>query len=53
MLFHPEVKECYGQLKERLAKRFPYDSESYINGKEQLVKEIEALALNWYKGGIN
>lgn len=46
---HPDVKKSYGELKGRLAKQFPYDIESYINGKEHLVREIEVKALNWYK----
>ncbi len=46
---HPDVKESYGELKERLAKQFPYDIDSYINGKEQYVKEIELKAIRWYK----
>jgi GrpB-like predicted nucleotidyltransferase (UPF0157 family) len=50
LLFHPEVKKRYGQLKEKLVDKFPYDIESYISGKEQLVKEIEVKALEWYKG---
>ncbi|PAD21279.1 GrpB family protein [Terribacillus saccharophilus] len=50
LLVHPEVKKRYGQLKGRLAVKFPNDVESYISGKEQLVKEIEAKALEWYKG---
>ncbi|WP_044477049.1 GrpB family protein [Oceanobacillus massiliensis] len=46
---HPDVKKSYGDLKEKLAQQFPYDIESYIDGKERLVKEIEEKALNWYK----
>jgi GrpB-like predicted nucleotidyltransferase (UPF0157 family) len=46
---HPDVKKNYGELKEKLAQQFPYDIESYINGKEHLVREIEVKALNWYK----
>ena len=49
LLVHPEVKDSYGQLKEKLAEKFPYDVESYISGKEPLVKEIEVKALEWYK----
>lgn len=45
----PEVRKTYGDLKEQLAQQFPYDIESYINGKESLVKEIELQALEWYK----
>lgn len=46
---HADEKQKYGELKESLAKQFPYDMESYINGKESLVKEIEAKALDWNK----
>lgn len=47
---HPNIAKEYGELKEALAKQFPYDIESYINGKEQLASEIEREALEWYKG---
>ncbi len=53
LLRHPDVKKSYGELKERLAQQFPYDIESYINGKEHLVREIEVKALNWYKKAGN
>ncbi|SFC67432.1 GrpB domain, predicted nucleotidyltransferase, UPF0157 family [Bacillus sp. OV322] len=46
---HSDVKVSYGDLKEKLALQFPYDIESYINGKDQLVREIEKNALDWYK----
>ncbi|MFQ3546101.1 GrpB family protein [Halobacillus rhizosphaerae] len=46
---HPGEKKKYGELKEKLAKQYPYDVEAYINGKENLVKEIEAKALHWLK----
>ncbi|MFJ5768384.1 GrpB family protein [Psychrobacillus sp. NPDC093180] len=46
---HPNVKKKYGDLKESLARQFPYNIESYINGKEQLASGIERDALRWYK----
>lgn len=46
---HPNAKKKYGDLKEALAKQFPYDIESYINGKEKLASEIEGDALSWFK----
>ncbi|MEI5909591.1 GrpB family protein [Bacillus spongiae] len=46
---HPDDKKSYGELKEKLAKQYPYDIESYINGKERLIKEIEGKALDWYE----
>ncbi|WP_208587763.1 GrpB family protein [Gracilibacillus suaedae] len=48
--FHLEEKKSYGDLKEHLAQQFPYDIASYISGKERLVKEIEAKAIEWYEG---
>lgn len=44
---HPDVVKSYGDLKMKLAGQFPYDIESYINGKDQPVREIEAEALKW------
>ncbi|MGP4041122.1 GrpB family protein [Gracilibacillus sp. D59] len=48
LLNHPHEKKRYGDLKESLAQQFPYDVESYINGKESMAKEIEGKALEWY-----
>ncbi len=44
---HPDVASKYGNLKEKLSQRFPYDIESYIKGKEQLVLEIDRKAIGW------
>lgn len=46
---HPEVAKQYSDVKQDLANRFPYDAESYINGKAPLVSEIEKQALAWYR----
>ncbi|KHE69042.1 glutamate-rich protein GrpB [Halobacillus sp. BBL2006] len=46
---HPEVKKEYGNVKEKLAQRFPYDIASYIEGKADLVSSIEKRALEWYR----
>lgn len=46
---HPEDKKRYGDLKMKLAQQFPDDMESYIKGKERLVKEIERKGLTWYQ----
>ncbi len=43
----PDVAEKYGALKEELSKQFPYDIDSYIRGKNDLVQEIEKQALKW------
>lgn len=46
---HLDFAKAYGDLKENLSKRFPYDIESYIKGKEQLVLDIERKAIAWYQ----
>ncbi|QPC47874.1 GrpB family protein [Mangrovibacillus cuniculi] len=46
---HPDEAARYGQLKETLASRFPYDMAAYIDGKNDLVLEIEKKALEWYR----
>ena len=46
---HPKERKGYGELKETLARQFPNEMESYINGKDQFVKDIEFKALEWYE----
>ena len=46
---HPHDSRKYGELKEELSQRFPYNIDSYIKGKEKLVLEIERKAIAWYK----
>ncbi|MFJ8063267.1 GrpB family protein [Psychrobacillus sp. NPDC096426] len=46
---HANAAKEYADLKEALAKQFPYDIESYINGKEHLASEIEREALRWFR----
>ncbi|MEK5038673.1 GrpB family protein [Sporosarcina sp. FSL K6-3457] len=50
---HPEVAQEYGSLKEKLSRRFPYDIESYIKGKELLVSEIDRKAIAWCRMNTN
>src|SRR5699024_7933036 len=38
---HPDAVKEYGNLKKELSQCFPNEIEAYINGKEQLVSEIE------------
>ncbi|MEH7177941.1 GrpB family protein [Neobacillus vireti] len=45
---HPDVMKNYGELKEKLAKQYPYDIDSYINGKDRFAQEVEVSALNWF-----
>jgi GrpB-like predicted nucleotidyltransferase (UPF0157 family) len=44
LLDHPDIASQYSSLKEELAKCFPYDIESYVNGKNNFIKNIEAQA---------
>ncbi|MDY0406431.1 GrpB family protein [Virgibacillus sp. 179-BFC.A HS] len=46
---HPDAARKYGELKSYLAKRFPFDMDAYIEGKDSFVKELERKALAWYK----
>lgn len=46
---HLDAQISYCDLKERLAQEFSYDIDSYINGKNSHIKEIEIKALRWYK----
>lgn len=46
---HPVDLNRYGELKSKLAKLFPFDIESYINGKDKIVQEIEENAQRWKK----
>ncbi|RKD69670.1 GrpB-like predicted nucleotidyltransferase (UPF0157 family) [Sinobaca qinghaiensis] len=41
----------YGNVKEKLARQFPEDMESYINGKDAFVKNLEKKALRWFFSG--
>ena len=47
---HPDVCAEYAALKRALAARYPYDIESYCDGKADFVKKYESLALAWAEG---
>lgn len=46
---HPKEAQRYGQLKKESALNYPDDITAYIAAKASLVKEVEQLALRWYK----
>ena len=48
LMRHERVREEYASLKRQLAARFPYDIESYSDGKDEFVKRAEAEALKEY-----
>ncbi|KPN15502.1 hypothetical protein AKG37_01405 [Bacillus australimaris] len=45
----PERAKAYANKKRQLAKAYPEDMASYINGKDAIIKEIEQEAYNWSK----
>ncbi len=47
LLAHPEEAQEYSRLKEDLARRYPTDVESYMAGKDGLVKELDQKAKAW------
>jgi len=47
MIAHPKIAQKYGQLKLQLAKRYPYDSDGYMAGKEGLIQQINRKAWAW------
>ncbi|WP_335869804.1 GrpB family protein [Bacillus sp. 2205SS5-2] len=44
---HSEEAKAYGEIKVNLARKFPNDMDSYIEGKDQFVKALERRALQW------
>jgi GrpB-like predicted nucleotidyltransferase (UPF0157 family) len=47
LMAHPDEVQIYAELKERLAKQFPTDIDAYMDGKDALIKEMDAKALAW------
>ena len=45
---HDKIAREYGDLKEKLAEKYPNDIESYMDGKNDFIKKYEKLALDWY-----
>lgn len=47
------IRDLYSSLKEELAKKYPYDIESYCDAKDEFVKNIEKEAISIYKDKID
>jgi GrpB-like predicted nucleotidyltransferase (UPF0157 family) len=47
MRSHPEAAREYSELKQQLAQKYPYDIESYMDGKDGFIKEIDRKAVAW------
>lgn len=50
---HKETADEYGRLKEKLAAVFPYDIDSYCQGKDPFMKALEQQALLWYNDNFS
>lgn len=48
---HAEARAAYAELKIELAQRHPTDIVAYMDGKDGLIKRLEAEALVWYRAG--
>ncbi len=44
---HKDLADEYGDLKVKLAEKYPYDIEGYCDGKELFVRELEKKAVKW------
>ncbi len=47
MIAHPQEAQAYNRLKEELVEKFPEDIESYMEGKDGFIKEIDRRAKAW------
>lgn len=48
LIAHPDKGREYSKLKEKLANKYTYDVENYINGKSDFIEEIDRKAkLRW------
>jgi GrpB-like predicted nucleotidyltransferase (UPF0157 family) len=50
LVAHPAEAQTYSTLKQVLANEYPNDIQSYMDGKDAFIKEIEARALTWKTG---
>lgn len=47
MITHPEDAQKYSELKCKLAEKYTYNIEGYIDGKDSFIKEIDKKAAKW------
>lgn len=45
---HVKIAADYGSLKRKLATEYTYDSEGYCQSKDNYMKHLEHMALQWY-----
>lgn len=49
MIAHPEDIKIYSELKMVLARRFQWDVDGYIAGKNLYMERMEKIAVDWYR----
>jgi GrpB-like predicted nucleotidyltransferase (UPF0157 family) len=47
MIAHPEDAQKYSELKRGLARKHPYDIDSYVDGKDGFIQEMNKKAAEW------
>lgn len=47
MRSHPKTAREYSEIKQQLAQKYPYDIESYMDGKNGFIQEIDRKAAAW------
>lgn len=49
LISHPEDAKAYADLKIELAKKFSHNRMAYVESKQDHIKELEQMALKWFK----
>ena len=52
LIDHQDKAKAYGDLKEDLAVKYPFNIEGYIVGKHELVQRFTDEAMSWYEGKL-
>ncbi|MEC4818892.1 MAG: GrpB family protein [Scytonema sp. PMC 1069.18] len=47
MIVHREDAQKYSELKRELARKYPYDIDSYVDGKDEFIQQINEKAARW------
>lgn len=48
IIYHPEDAHKYSELKRSLAQKYPTDIDSYMNGKDGFIKEVDRKVAQWH-----
>lgn len=47
MLAHPEEAQKYSELKRKLARKYPQNIDSYMNGKDGFIAAMDKKSAHW------